>query len=54
MESETTEAADELVFRDPQWIAENGGFLHGNNGCRERPSMLPLQIVHRGSAFLIF
>lgn len=35
MEGEKQERLDESFYRDSQWIAGNGGFLHENNGDAE-------------------
>jgi hypothetical protein len=32
MESEQ-EGLDELFFRDSQWVADNGRYIHENNGA---------------------
>jgi hypothetical protein len=33
MHMESEERLDESFYRNLQWIAENGRYLHQNNGC---------------------
>lgn len=35
MEGEQEQPLDELFFRDLQWIAENGRYIHENNGAEK-------------------
>jgi hypothetical protein len=32
MEKKQEENLDEQYYRDPNWIAFNGGYIHSNNG----------------------
>lgn len=40
MDTEQEQKLDELFYRDSQWIADNGRYVHENNGA---PGHLVLQ-----------
>lgn len=37
MESNQEENLDEQYYRDSNWVAFNGGYVHSNNGEMKRP-----------------